>query len=61
MADVQIKTITDAFAYMLIYVAGCDGELSEESANEIILNARAHWFDDDEMDTEKSEDTSEDS
>ena len=38
-----------------------DGELSEESANEIILNARAHWFDDDEMDTEKSEDTSEDS
>ena len=38
-----------------------EGELSEESANEIILNARAHWFDDDEMDTEKSEDTSEDS
>ena len=34
-----------------------DGELSEESANEIILNARAHWFDDEEMDTEKPEDT----
>jgi uncharacterized tellurite resistance protein B-like protein len=32
MADVQIKSITDAFAYMLIYVAGVDGELSEEEA-----------------------------
>tara|TARA_B100000965_G_C19432335_1_gene687010 strand:- start:58 stop:462 length:405 start_codon:yes stop_codon:yes gene_type:complete len=39
MADVQIKTITDAFAYMLIYVAGVDGELSEEEAkaNGVIL------------------------
>lgn len=30
--DIQLKTITDAFAYMLIYVAGVDGELSEEEA-----------------------------
>tara|TARA_B100000674_G_scaffold466429_1_gene450399 strand:- start:303 stop:710 length:408 start_codon:yes stop_codon:yes gene_type:complete len=30
--DLQLKTITDAFAYMLIYVAGVDGELSEEEA-----------------------------
>tara|TARA_B100000965_G_C19490414_1_gene712743 strand:- start:112 stop:522 length:411 start_codon:yes stop_codon:yes gene_type:complete len=32
MADIQIKTVTDAFAYILIYVAGVDGELSEEEA-----------------------------
>jgi len=30
--DIQLKTITDAFAYMLIYVAGVDDELSEEEA-----------------------------
>ena len=33
-----------------------DGELSEEAANEIILNARAHWFDEEEVDAEKPED-----
>ena len=30
--DIQLKTMADAFAYMLIYVAGVDGELSEEEA-----------------------------
>ena len=30
--DIQLKTMADAFAYMLIYVAGVDGELSEKEA-----------------------------
>ena len=56
MADVQIRTITDAFAYMLIYVAGCDGELSEEEArtNGAIL---AEWIKHFDVDNDGDGDT----
>ena len=34
MTEVQLQSVTDAFAYMLIYTAGIDGELSKDESTE---------------------------
>ena len=33
MSKIQLQTVTDAYSYMLIYVAGVDGEITQEEVN----------------------------
>jgi len=44
MSKIQLETTTDAYSYMLIYVAGVDGEITQEEVNAHI-GILAEWID----------------
>ena len=44
MSKIQLETVTDAYSYMLVYVAGVDGEISKEEVN-AHMGILAEWMD----------------